>query len=92
MAFLGNDVAGFALDTFYDRRSSYQFMTTAAGGRLEGQASNDRVYNGDWNPVWEVKVGRFERGWNFPAPPLGPWGVRDGGLQRRKHIEGRENS
>ncbi|MEQ1910676.1 MAG: DUF5916 domain-containing protein [Vicinamibacterales bacterium] len=59
----GNDVIGFALDTFYDRRSSFAFFTTPAGARMEGQTSNERQWNGDWNPVWEVKVDRFGGGW-----------------------------
>ncbi len=63
----GNDLIGFALDTFYDRRSSFTFFTTPAGARMEGQTSNERQWNGDWNPVWDVKVGRFDGGWSVEA-------------------------
>ena len=65
--FNGNDMVGFAFDTFYDRRSSFTFITTPAGARMEGQTSNERQWNGDWNPVWNVKVGRFDGGWTVEA-------------------------
>jgi hypothetical protein len=65
--FNGNDMVGFAFDTFYDRRSSFTFITTPAGARMEGQTSNERQWNGDWNPVWNVKVGRFDGGWTMEA-------------------------
>ncbi|MBI4262827.1 MAG: carbohydrate binding family 9 domain-containing protein [Acidobacteria bacterium] len=59
----GNDVIGFALDTFYDRRNGVIFNVNPVGGRTDGQVTNERQYNGDWNPVWDAKVGRFEGGW-----------------------------
>jgi len=63
----GNDVVGFLLDTFYDRRNSFQFIVNALGGRSDGQVTNERQWNGDWNPVWEVRTGRFEGGWTVEA-------------------------
>jgi hypothetical protein len=33
------------------------------GGRYEGQITNERQYNGDWNPIWNVAVARFDNGW-----------------------------
>ncbi|MGH9257120.1 MAG: DUF5916 domain-containing protein [Vicinamibacterales bacterium] len=63
----GNDIVGFLLDTFYDRRNLYQFSVNPIGGRSDGQVTNERQWNGDWNPVWDVKVGRFEGGWTVEA-------------------------
>ena len=59
---LGDNVA-FMLDTFHDRRNGVEFGVTPSGGRYEGQVTNERSYNGDWNPVWEVAVGTFDGGW-----------------------------
>src|SRR5258706_1291836 len=59
---LGDNVA-FMLDTFHDRRNGVEFGVTPSGGRYEGQVTNERSYNGDWNPVWEVAVGTFDAGW-----------------------------
>jgi len=50
-------------DTFYDRRNSVNFVTNALGARQDGQVTNERQWNGDWNTVWEVRAGRFEGGW-----------------------------
>ncbi len=65
--FNGNDIVAFALDTFYDRRNSILLTVNPAGGRQDGQVTNERQYNGDWNPIWSVKTGRFDRGWTLEA-------------------------
>jgi hypothetical protein len=59
----GNDIVTFMLDTFHDRRNSFNFVTNALGARQDGQVTNERQWNGDWNTVWEVRAGRFEGGW-----------------------------
>ena len=59
---LGENVA-FMFDTFHDRRNGVEFGITPAGCRYEGQFTNERLYNGDWNPVWKVAVTRFENSW-----------------------------
>ena len=58
-----NEYIGIALDTFYDRRNAYYFATTPLGGRGDGQITNEKQYNGDLNPIWDVHVGRFDGGW-----------------------------
>src|SRR5262249_26268644 len=60
-----NDHIAFVLDTFYDRRNAVEFVINAIGGRMDGQITNEREYNGDWNPVWDLKVGRFDGGWTI---------------------------
>ena len=47
---LGENVA-FMFDTFYDRRNGVEFGVAPNGGRYEGQITNERQYNGDWN-LW----------------------------------------
>ena len=63
----GHDSVGIMFDTYHDRRSGYIFNVNAIGGRADGQFPNERQYNGDWNPVWEVRTGRFEQGWTIEA-------------------------
>src|SRR6266850_4041837 len=60
-----NDHIAFVFDTFYDRRNAVEFVINALGGRMDGQITNERQYSGDWNPVWDLKVGRFEGGWTL---------------------------
>jgi hypothetical protein len=62
----GENVA-FFFDTFHDRRNGVEFGVSPSGGRYEGQVTNERSYNGDWNPVWKVVVGRFAGGWTVEA-------------------------
>ena len=58
-----NDHIAFILDTFHDHRNGVEFLVNPIGGRMDGQVTNERLYNGDWNPVWDVAVGEFEGGW-----------------------------
>ena len=60
---VSNDFVAFALDTFFDRRNSYVFTVNAIGGRMDGQVTDETQWNGDWNPIWQVAVGRFAGGW-----------------------------
>ena len=62
---LQNENLGFLIDTFYDRRNGIIFTINPIGGRMDGEVSNERSYNGDWNPIWEVETGRFEGGWSL---------------------------
>ena len=64
---LQNEGMGFAFDTFHDRRSAVVFNVTPLGGRMDGQVNTDGSYNRDWNPIWELRTGRFDGGWSFEA-------------------------
>jgi len=59
----GDDNVAFIFDTFNDRRSGLEFIVTSIGGRSEGQITNERQWNGDWNTIWDFHVERFEGGW-----------------------------
>ncbi|MBI3403294.1 MAG: carbohydrate binding family 9 domain-containing protein [Acidobacteria bacterium] len=61
------DSVGFSLDTFHDGRNAYQFEVNPLGARTDGQSANERQYNSDWNPVWDLAVGRFAGGWTVEA-------------------------
>ena len=58
-----NDHIAFILDTFHDRRNGVEFLVNPIGGRMDGQVTDERLYNGDWNPIWDVAVGEFDGGW-----------------------------
>ena len=61
------DSVGFGFDTFRDRRNGFQFETNPLGARSDGQSTNERQFNPDWNPVWRVAAGTFEGGWTIEA-------------------------
>ena len=50
--------SGSCFDTFHDRRNAILFEVNPLGGRTDGQITNERQYNADWNPVWDVAAGR----------------------------------
>ncbi|MCY3928255.1 MAG: DUF5916 domain-containing protein [Acidobacteria bacterium] len=66
-AWSGDDYVDIVLDTFYDRRNAVVFTVYASGGRFDGQITDERQLNADWNPVWKLRVGRFENGWTAEA-------------------------
>ena len=88
-----NENIAFLLDTFYDRRNGILFDFNAIGGRMDGQVTNERSYNRDWNPVWELRTGRFEHGWTFEATvPFKSLRYRPGraqvwGLNMRRNVQ-----
>jgi len=58
-----NDTFGVILDTFYDRRNGYLFYTNPLGARADQAVTDEGNLNPDWNPVWDVRTGRFAGGW-----------------------------
>ena len=77
-----NDHVAWLIDPFYDRRNGVEFAVNSIGGRWDGQVSNESQANADWNPIWDVKVGRFERGWTVEAViPFKSLRYRPGGDQ-----------
>ena len=82
-----NDVFGVLFDTFYDRRNGFNFYTNPLGALADQQFTNEGNPNQDWNPVWDVRTGRFEGGWTvemeipfkslrYRPGPLQVWGVQ----------------
>ena len=58
-----NDTLAVILDTFYDRRNGVAFYTNPLAARADFAITNEGNPNSDWNPVWDVRTGRFEGGW-----------------------------
>ena len=63
----GNDNVVFMFDTFHDKRNAFTFAVNSLGGRNDGQVTNQRQYNADFNPIWTVKAQRGMDGWSFEA-------------------------
>ena len=62
-----NESVSFMFDTYYDRRNAVSFDINAIGGRGDSQITDERTYNSDWNPVWDLAVGTFDGGWTAEA-------------------------
>ena len=61
------DCIAFSFDTFHDGRNAFQFEVNPLGARVDGQSTNERQFSADWNPVWDLAVGRFAGGWTVEA-------------------------
>ena len=91
-----NDTFTVLFDTFYDRRNGFNFYTNPLGARADQQYTNEGNPNGDWNPVWDVRTGRFDGGWTvemeipfktlrYRSEPPHVWGVQFRRSIRRKN-------
>ena len=87
-----NDTFGVMFDTFYDRRNGVMFYTNPLGALAEFSITNEGNPGTDWNPIWEIRTGRFEGGWTVEmAIPFKSLRYRPGreqvwGLQLRRAI------
>lgn len=91
-----NDHFGVGFDTFYDRRSGFMFYANPLGGFADYSVIDEGAPNTDWNPVWDVRTGRFNGGWTlemkFPFKTLRytsgsdqVWGIQFRRSIRRKN-------
>ncbi|MGE3959799.1 MAG: DUF5916 domain-containing protein [Vicinamibacterales bacterium] len=58
-----NDMFGVLIDTFHDGRNGYNFYANPLGGFTDQAVTDEGNPNPDWNPVWQVRAGRFDGGW-----------------------------
>ena len=59
-----NDGLAVAFDTFYDRQNGLMFYTNPLGALGDGYVGEaPGATNTDFNPVWDVRTGRFDGGW-----------------------------
>jgi len=56
------DNVGISLDSYFDRRTGFEFDLTAAGSKMDLLMTNDN-FDVNWNPVWYGKVGTLDSGW-----------------------------
>ena len=91
-----NDTFTAFFDTFYDRRNGFNFYTNPLGARADQQFTNEGNPNADWNPVWDVRTGRFGGGWTvemeipfktlrYRSEPPHVWGIQLRRAIRRKN-------
>jgi hypothetical protein len=87
-----NDQFGVFLDTYYDRRNSVGFFVNPLGGFSDQQITNENDLNNDWNPITQIRTGRFDGGWTVEmAIPFRSLRYRAGrdqvwGIQMRRYV------
>ncbi len=89
---INNETFNVSLDTFYDRRNGYAFQVNPIGGIFDFQLTDEGNPNIDWNPIWDVRTGRFEGGWTaemqipFKSLRYRPGRVQIWGIQLGRRI------
>ena len=63
MQLINNESFSVMFDTFYDRRNGVVFFVNPIGGFMDYEITDEGFSNIDWNPIWDVRTGRFDGGW-----------------------------
>jgi len=59
------DMVGIMFDTYHDKRTSFNFVVSAAGVKSDFVMSNDGENEDEtWDPIWWVKTSVNKNGWN----------------------------
>ena len=60
-----SDAVGIFLDSYFDRRTSFEFTVNVTGVKFDAVTSNDDRSNLDksWDPVWDVATSINDSGW-----------------------------
>ena len=58
-----SDWIKIVVDSFFDRRSAFEFAVNPAGVKLDRYYYNDGNNDDSWDAVWDVEIAREEDGW-----------------------------
>lgn len=59
------DLVGIFIDSYFDKRTSFGFIVSAAGVRSDLINTNDGDSDDDtWDPIWWAKTTKTNKGWN----------------------------
>ena len=93
-----NDNFSVAFDTFYDRRNGVSFLVNPIGGFFDYEITDEGNLNPDWNPIWDVRTGRFDGGWTvemeipFKSIRFSPGTSQIWGLQLGRNVRWKSES
>jgi hypothetical protein len=57
------DMAGFALDSYFDKRTAFEFSISVAGQKMDLKHLGDWGFDFNWNAVWDGATTRTDTGW-----------------------------
>ncbi len=60
---LNGDMAGIALDSYFDRRTAFEFSLSAAGQKIDIKHLGDYLWDFNWNAVWEGATSKNDSAW-----------------------------
>lgn len=94
--FVESDWFLFYVDTYFDRRTGYQFAVNPSGSIMDMSLSNDVEDDETWDGIWEWKAHINDQGWTvemripfhqlrFPQKDEYVWGVNFRRIIKRKN-------
>src|SRR5947208_2803207 len=90
-----DDAVAVVLDTTFDRRSGYYFITNALGTQADGRIADDgRILESSWDAPWQSAARHTDYGWSaefslplssfrYAAGKSQIWGINFGRSRRR---------
>ena len=57
------DIAGIALDSYFDKRTAFEFSITVAGQKMDVKHLGDWDFDFNWNAIWDGATTRTDTGW-----------------------------
>jgi hypothetical protein len=60
---LSGDMVGINFDSYYDKRTGFEFNVSAAGQKTDLILTNPMNADMNWDAVWKVKVGMEDTAW-----------------------------
>jgi hypothetical protein len=57
------DIAGIALDSYFDKRTAFEFSITVSGQKMDVKHLGDWGFDFNWNAVWDGATTRTDTGW-----------------------------
>jgi hypothetical protein len=60
---LTGDMAGIALDSYFDRKTAFEFTLAASGQKMDLKHTGDYMWDFNWNAVWDGATSRHDSGW-----------------------------
>jgi hypothetical protein len=60
---LSGDMTGIAIDSYYDKRTAFEFNLSAAGQKMDLKHSGDYAWDFNWNAVWDGATSKNDTAW-----------------------------
>ncbi|MGC9344411.1 MAG: DUF5916 domain-containing protein, partial [Bacteroidales bacterium] len=60
---ISGDMTGIAIDSYYDKKTAFEFNLSAAGQKMDLKHLGDYQWDFNWDAVWDGATSRNDSGW-----------------------------
>jgi len=60
---LNGDMTGIAIDSYYDKRTAFEFNLSAAGQKMDLKHMGDYLWDFNWDAVWDGATSQNDTAW-----------------------------